>query len=136
MCNGMYKHISHEGVYSIQCVVCSIRYCSACVQCLYAVCVYSVCMRYAAYSVQHTVCSACVQCLYAVCVYSGCMWYTVYSVQYTVCSACVQWLHTVYLVCISMLPHDTVCVVIQCSLCVYSRSQSVTEVDVFRCVSQ
>ena len=75
----------------------SVQYtvCSACIQCLCAVCVHSVCMRYAAYSVQYTVCSACVQCLYTVCVYSVCMQYTVYSVQYTVCSACVQCLYTV-----------------------------------------
>ena len=74
----------------------------------------------------------CTMPVYNVCVYSGCMWYAVYSVQCTVCSACVQCLHAVYLVCISTLPHDIVCVVIQCSLCVYSGSQSVTEVDVFR----
>ena len=84
---------------------------------------------YAAYSMQYMVCNACVQCLYIMCVYSGYMWYVVYSVQCTVCSAWVQCLHAVYLVCIGALTHDTMCVVIQCSMCVYSRS--VTEVDIF-----
>ena len=111
------KHISHE------CVVYSVYMQYVCT---------SVCMQCAAYSVQYMVCSACVQCLYIMCVYSGCMWYVVYSVQCTVCSACVQCLHAVYLVCISALPHDTMCAMIQCSMCVYSRSRSVTEVDIFR----
>ena len=96
----------------------------------------SMCVQVSACSVQH-MCAVygmqcCVQCLYIMCVYSGCMWYVVYSVQCTVCSACVQCLHAVYLVCISALPHDTMCAMIQCSMCVYSRSRSVTEVDIFR----
>ena len=88
MCNGMYKHISHEGVYSIQCVVCSIRY---------AVLVYSVCMQYvctvSVCGMQHIVCSI----RYAVLVYNVCMQYVctvlVYGMQclctVPVCSVCV-----------------------------------------------
>ena len=111
--------------YAHMCGECSHLY--ICVMLCISTLVMSVCSVYS--SMQRVVCSVYTQwyvCVQWMCVYSGCsMWCAVYSIQ------C---LHTVYLVCISALPHDTDCVVIQCSLCVYSRSQSVTE-DVFRCVS-
>ena len=95
MCNVMYKHIGHEGVYSIQCVVCSIQY---------AVLVYSVYMQSVCtvlvYGMQHIVCSiryavlvynACIQCVCTVVVCG--IQYIVCSVQYTVFAYSVLGVH-------------------------------------------
>ena len=87
-----YAHVRGECSHPYVCVMECIKHISH--ECV----VYSVYMQYVCTSV-------CMQC-------------AAYSVQYMVCSACVQCLHAVYLVCISALPHDTMCAMIQCSMCV------------------